>query len=66
MNTEIKVSIKPYSPGELATQYGVSTKTLRTWLKLHNDHIGTRVGKYFTALQIRIIYERIGVPGLDS
>ena len=54
--------MKPYSPGELAAQYGISTKTLRTWLKMHHQHIGIRMGKYFTALQIRIIYERLGVP----
>ena len=62
MMTETKQQIKPYSPGELAAQYGISTKTLRTWLKMHRQHIGIRMGKYFTALQIRIIYERLGVP----
>ena len=62
MMTETKQQIKPYSPGELAAQYGISAKTLRTWLKMHRQHIGVRMGKYFTALQIRIIYERLGVP----
>ena len=62
MITQTKQQIKPYSPGELAEKYGISTKTLRTWLKMHHQHIGVRMGKYFTALQIRIIYERLGVP----
>ena len=62
MIIETKQQIKPYSPGELAAQYGISTKTLRTWLKMHRQHIGVRMGKYFTALQIRTIYERIGAP----
>ena len=50
MIIETKQQIKPYSPGELAAQYGISTKTLRTWLKMHRQHIGVRMGKYFTAL----------------
>ena len=62
ISNSTKQHIKPYSPGELAAQYGISTKTLRTWLKMHQVHIGNRIGKYYSALQIRIIYERLGTP----
>lgn len=62
ITTTTKQQVKPYSPGELAAQYGISTKTLRTWLKMHRQYIGDRIGKYYSALQIKIIYERLGVP----
>ena len=53
---------KPCTLKELAASYGVSTKTLRTWLQPHKEAIGERISRYFTALQIRMIFERIGEP----
>jgi hypothetical protein len=47
---------------ELASLYGVSTKTLRTWLTPHKEAIGERVSRYFTALQIQLIFDRLGLP----
>jgi uncharacterized protein YjcR len=47
---------------ELADIYGVSTKTLRTWILRHQDAIGDRMGKYYTTLQVKIIFERLGEP----
>jgi transposase-like protein len=57
-----QVSVRPYSMGELANQYCISTKTLRKWIKCHEKAVGPRIGKYFTTLQIHIIYERLGTP----
>lgn len=54
--------IKPYSIKELAALYGVSTKTLRTWLRPHKEAIGERVSRYYTILQVRIIFEKLGMP----
>ena len=53
---------KPCTLKELAACYGVSTKTLRTWLQPNKEAIGERISRYFTALQIRMIFERIGEP----
>ena len=66
MNTtytdEKELPLRPCNLKELAEQYSVSTKTLRTWLEPHLTRIGKRRSRYFTALQMRIIYECIGDP----
>lgn len=54
--------VKPYTVKELAALYGVSPKTLRTWLLPHKEAIGDRVSRYFTALQIQLIFDRLGLP----
>lgn len=55
---------KPCTNKELAALYGISTKTLRTWLLMHQAHIGPKIGRYFTTRQVRIIFEHIGEPGI--
>ena len=61
--TEFPQSIvKAYTISELAALYGISTKTIKTWLKPHAQAIGPRQGRYYTTLQIRIIFEKIGMP----
>jgi hypothetical protein len=57
------VEIKPYYPTELARMYGIDRKTFRRWLKPHAEAIGEKKGHYFTALQVRIIFEKLGIPG---
>ena len=51
INITLETKISPYMPKELARMYGVSVKTLRTWLLPHRQHIGDRISKYFTAKQ---------------
>lgn len=53
---------KPLTTKELAALYGVSAKTLRTWMSPHKEAIGEKISRYYTALQIRIIFERLGEP----
>ena len=62
MSTTTDMTIKPCSITELAEMYGVSLKTFRAWLKPHQDAIGKRVGWYYTTLQVRTIFERLGYP----
>ena len=57
-----ETAVKAYSITELAALYGMSTKTIRTWLKPYTKEIGERQGRYFTILQVRIIFEKIGMP----
>ena len=66
MSTTNEVMIKPYTVKELAEIYGVSTKTLRTWMLPHREAIGERVSRYFTALQIQVIFDRLGLPSAVS
>ena len=63
MNTTNDTKIKAYTPKELANFYNVSIKTLRTWLLPHQQDVGERKSKYYTAKQVRIIFERVGEPG---
>jgi DNA-binding transcriptional MerR regulator len=62
MSTTNETKVKPYTAKELAALYGVSTKTLRTWLRPHRQAVGERKSRYFTALQIRVIFDCLGVP----
>lgn len=55
--------IRGYTLKELAALYGVSTKCLRTWLEPHAAAVGEKKGRYFTTLQVRIIFKKLGEPG---
>jgi hypothetical protein len=61
--TTKEAPVKGYTLKELSALYGVSTKCLRTWLEPHIESIGEKKGRYFTTLQIRIIFEKLGEPG---
>jgi hypothetical protein len=63
MSTTGEILVKAYTSKELAAMYGISTKTFRTWLRPHVQAIGEKNGRYFTALQIRLIFEKLGIPG---
>lgn len=58
------VLIKGYTLKELSALYGVSTKCMRTWMEPHAASIGEKKGRYFTTLQVRTIFEKLGEPGL--
>ncbi len=63
MNTNNEtITVKPYSVKELSSLYGVSPKTLRTWLRPHKEAIGERISRYYTTLQVGIIFEKLGMP----
>jgi hypothetical protein len=62
MNTASVNTVKAYTTTELAALYQVSTKTFRTWLKQYAKEIGERESRYFTVLQVKIIFERLGEP----
>lgn len=56
------IEIRPYNVKELAVIYGVSRRVLSGWLKVHESAIGQKHGQYYTALQVKIIFERLGLP----
>jgi transposase-like protein len=62
MNTTSENTVKAYTISELAALYEVSPKTFRTWLKQYAKEIGERESRYFTTLQVKIIFEKIGCP----
>jgi uncharacterized protein YjcR len=64
MRTTMKqIDIRPYTLSELAAMYGVSAKTMRTWMLPHKESIGKRVGRLYTTKQVDIIFEKLGLPG---
>jgi hypothetical protein len=54
--------IKPYSTKDLAKIYGVCDKTFKKWAKPFETMIGTKNGRYYTVAQVKIIFEKLGVP----
>ena len=66
MDNSSTIEIKAYSISELARMYGISNKTMNRWLKPYSDIIGKREGRYYTALQVRIILHKLGLPGKIS
>ena len=56
------IDIKPYTITELANIYGVKTRTMRNWIAPHQEIIGQKIGRIYTALQIKIIFEKLGLP----
>jgi hypothetical protein len=42
--------------------YGVGEKTFKRWLIPFNNEIGERMGRYYTMLQVQIIFDKLGTP----
>ena len=65
MSTTINepMEMKHYSTKELARFYGVCDKTLLKWMKPFSNAIGQKQGRYFTVAQVKIIFDKLGMPG---
>jgi uncharacterized protein YjcR len=62
MMTTHETKVQPYTMTELASLYGISPKTLKTWLEPHEHLIGERRGRYYNIKQVRIIFDCLGLP----
>ncbi len=62
--TNNNIEIRHYSVAELSRIYNVNPRTLRRWLLPHQSSIGYKIGRYYNALQVKIIFEKIGLPAL--
>ena len=60
------IVIRHYSHQELADLYNVCWRTFQQWLEPHQQAIGKRRGRYYTAKQVRIIFDLIGLPPGDG
>ncbi|MDB5274462.1 MAG: hypothetical protein JWO58_2829 [Chitinophagaceae bacterium] len=56
------IDIKPYNLKDLSTIYGVCDKTLKKWLVPFEKEIGQKQGRYFNINQVKIIFDKLGVP----
>ena len=54
--------LKPYCYKELEMLYGISRKTLKTWLRPFWQDIGQKQGRYFTIKQVKVIFDKVGIP----
>lgn len=61
--TEQRFPLRPYKPWELCKMYGIDRKTFLRWLDAFKEELGERKGHYYTAGQVEIIVENLGVPG---
>ena len=57
------VEIKPYSLTELSNLYDVSNRTMKNWIAPHSAFVGEKIGRLYTTLQVKIIFEKLGLPG---
>jgi hypothetical protein len=62
MNPTI-IEIKPYTHKELSGIYGVSKPTFTKWLLPFQDQIGERQGHFYTISQVKVIFDKLGLPG---
>ena len=58
-----QITLKPYTVLELARMYEVSDRTLKKWLKPFEEEVGKKNGYFYTIAQVKIIFEKLGMPG---
>ncbi|HSH66544.1 MAG TPA: hypothetical protein VLB84_12330 [Bacteroidia bacterium] len=57
-----KIRLKAYSPREVAELYDISNRILKKWLVPFEDEIGARIGHYYSPKQMKVIFEKLGIP----
>jgi len=57
-----KTPVKTYSVKEVAGLYNISSKTLKKWLTPFEKEIGERRGYFYYPKQVKIIFEKLGLP----
>lgn len=62
INTDGSITARPCSVKDLTMVYGVSYKTMRSWLIPFSKEIGMRNTYLFTILQVEIIFKKLGMP----
>jgi hypothetical protein len=60
-----KVVVRPCTTKDLQRLYGVSHFVMSTWLKCFANGLGKRAGSFYTVRQVALIYQELGVPGLE-
>ena len=61
---EGKFMIRAYTPKEMRNLYGVSWHIFKKWTEDFKDEIGELKGNSYTIPQVKIIIEKLGVPGI--
>ena len=58
------VALKPYSFTELAKLYDVCIRTMKKWMVPFEEEVGEKRGRYYTIAQVKIIFEKLGLPAV--
>lgn len=58
-----RLELKPYSLSDLARIYQMHRETFRNWIMPFQDEIGVRRGRFYTIKQVKIIIDKLGLPG---
>jgi hypothetical protein len=61
-NRDYAIEMRGYTLADLARLYKVCVRTINRWLKPFEEVIGKKQGRYFTVAQVKIIFEKLGVP----
>lgn len=59
----LKLEIKAYTTKELAAIYDISDKTFYKWILPFKEEIGIKRGRFYNINQVRIIIDKLGIPG---
>lgn len=54
--------IRPSSIKELAGIYGCCDKTMKKWIIPFLLEIGEKNGRYYSVVQVKVIFDKLGVP----
>jgi len=57
-----KIRLRAYSTKEVAGLYEISKPTLQTWLIPFEKEIGQRIGHFYSPKQMRVIFDKLGIP----
>lgn len=56
------VEVKPYCIIELCHMYQISRNTFKKWLLPFAQEIGKKNGRYYSVLQVTLIFDKLGLP----
>ena len=54
--------IRPSSIKDLAGVYGCCDKTMKKWIIPFNSEVGVKNGRYYSVAQVKIIFDKLGLP----
>ena len=57
-----KVMVKPYTLKDLCVLYNTTYKVLSRWLLPFHHLLGSRNGRFYSVLQVEIIFAKLGIP----
>jgi hypothetical protein len=54
--------LRPYSPKELRTLYGVTYVTFMKWIKPFEAELGKAYGRCYNVKQVKFLIDKLGIP----